>query len=132
MFSVTPSTGDVVGDADLDLDLGAVTPVDTEALVEAAARQAAALEKADATGGAAAEWKEVLEGSGGEVVAGKNKVDRSWRQMVVHPDPAIAKNQTDWPLWWFAPFFDRTSFGKEAATLVLGAMRWVPGFCWGP
>ena len=24
---------------------------------------------------------------------------------------------------WFAPFFDRTSFGKEAATLVLGMMR---------
>ena len=29
----------------------------------------------------------------------------------------------DWPLWWFAPFFDRTSFGKEAATILLGAIR---------
>jgi hypothetical protein len=41
----------------------------------------------------------------------------------VYPDPEVLKNQTDWPVWWFAPFFDRTSFGKEAATLVLGMMR---------
>jgi hypothetical protein len=40
------------------------------------------------------------------------------------PDPGVAANQTDWPLWWFAPYFDRTSFGQEAATLVLGALRW--------
>ncbi|GAX76012.1 hypothetical protein CEUSTIGMA_g3455.t1 [Chlamydomonas eustigma] len=32
-------------------------------------------------------------------------------------------NQTDWPLWWFAPFFDHTSFGKEAATTILGITR---------
>eukprot|EP00798_Chlamydomonas_sp_ICE-L_P030656 gene30656-35672_t len=39
------------------------------------------------------------------------------------PDPEVAANQTDWPLWWFAPFFDKTSFGKEAANLVLGMLR---------
>ncbi|KAJ9534502.1 hypothetical protein QJQ45_022145 [Haematococcus lacustris] len=32
-------------------------------------------------------------------------------------------DMTTWPLWWFAPFFDRTSFGKEAATLMLGLGR---------
>jgi hypothetical protein len=42
----------------------------------------------------------------------------------VLPDPAVAAAQTEWPVWWFAPFFDRTSFGHEAATIVLGGMRW--------
>lgn len=38
--------------------------------------------------------------------------------------PRPGPNSTDWPpVWWFAPFFDRTSFGKEAATLLLGAVR---------
>lgn len=27
------------------------------------------------------------------------------------------------PLWWLAPFFDHTSFGKEAATIILGLVR---------
>jgi hypothetical protein len=27
------------------------------------------------------------------------------------------------PVWWMAPFFDRTSFGREAALLVLGMLR---------
>lgn len=35
----------------------------------------------------------------------------------------IKANQSAWPIWWFAPFFDHTSFGREAATLVLGLMR---------
>ena len=26
-------------------------------------------------------------------------------------------------VWWFAPFFDRSSFGIEAATLILGLLR---------
>ena len=39
------------------------------------------------------------------------------------PDPG--RNQSDWPVWWFAPFFDHTSFGKEAATTVLGMVRWI-------
>jgi hypothetical protein len=40
------------------------------------------------------------------------------------PNIDRVRQQTDWPMWWFAPFFDRTSFGKEAATIVLGALRW--------
>ena len=35
------------------------------------------------------------------------------------------KTAADTPVWWFAPFFDRSSFGIEAATLVLGLIRWV-------
>ena len=42
--------------------------------------------------------------------------------LVVYPHPESIK-QTDWPVWWFAPFFDKTSFGKEAANLVLGMIR---------
>ena len=41
----------------------------------------------------------------------------------VWPDPEVAEQQREWPLWWFSPFFDRTSFGYEAATLVLGLVR---------
>ena len=37
------------------------------------------------------------------------------------PDPGW--NQTDWPVWWFSPFFDHSSFGKEAATTVLSMVR---------
>ena len=32
-------------------------------------------------------------------------------------------NQTDWPVWWFSPFFDPSSFGREAATTVLSMVR---------
>lgn len=43
------------------------------------------------------------------------------------PPPALPEriraNQSSWPIWWFAPFFDHTSFGREAATLVLGVLR---------
>ena len=39
------------------------------------------------------------------------------------PDPGW--NQTDWPVWWFSPFFDHSSFGKEAATTVLSMVRQV-------
>ena len=28
------------------------------------------------------------------------------------------------PIWWFAPFFDGSSFGKEATTAILGLIRW--------
>ncbi|KAJ9522340.1 hypothetical protein QJQ45_008185 [Haematococcus lacustris] len=43
--------------------------------------------------------------------------------MPENPERGLAVNQTTWPLWWFAPFFDRTSFGKEASTLLLGLGR---------
>lgn len=43
----------------------------------------------------------------------------SFSQLVVLHE----KTTTDTPLWWFAPFFDRSSFGIEAATLVLGLIR---------
>jgi hypothetical protein len=46
----------------------------------------------------------------------------------VLPDPAIVEHQKkagEWPVWWFSPFFDGSSFGQEAATLVLGMMRWI-------
>eukprot|EP00955_Chlamydomonas_euryale_P062866 358493-Chlamydomonas_euryale.AAC.3 len=45
----------------------------------------------------------------------------------VLPNPAVAANQTEWPVWWFAPFFDRSSFGKEAATMLLGGLRCAAG-----
>ena len=52
--------------------------------------------------------------------------------MIPHPpqvrDPGW--NQTDWPVWWFAPFFDHGSFGKEAATTVLGMVRQVKSLAW--
>ena len=32
-------------------------------------------------------------------------------------------NQQEWPLWWHAPFFDKTSFGHEASGLLLSAIR---------
>ena len=41
----------------------------------------------------------------------------------IWPDPEVAEQQREWPLWWFSPFFDHTSFGYEAATLVLGLVR---------
>jgi hypothetical protein len=76
---------------------------------------------------ATAKWREHLmrmRGKGGDVRATPAR-----RPTPTLPDPAIAANQTDWPIWWMAPFFDRTSFGKEAATLVLGMMRYVEGIC---
>ena len=33
------------------------------------------------------------------------------------------RSTADLPVWWFAPFFDKSSFGIEAATLVLGLIR---------
>ena len=55
-----------------------------------------------------------------------------WRHPSPHPPPSPpsppsppdpGRNQSDWPVWWMAPFFDHTSFGKEAATTVLGMIR---------
>ncbi|GAX77787.1 hypothetical protein CEUSTIGMA_g5230.t1 [Chlamydomonas eustigma] len=54
---------------------------------------------------------------------GKDAEENKSMLVVSMPDPLISANQTDWPVWWFAPYFDRTSFGKEAATLVLGMIR---------
>ncbi len=39
------------------------------------------------------------------------------------PDPALAAKQKVLPLWWNAPFMDKTSFGMEAATMLLGAVK---------
>jgi len=39
------------------------------------------------------------------------------------PAPHPGWNQTDWPLWWFAPFFDHSSFGKEAAMTIFSMVR---------
>jgi hypothetical protein len=33
--------------------------------------------------------------------------------------------QLDWPIWWMAPFFDGSGYGREAATYVLGMIRCV-------
>jgi hypothetical protein len=33
--------------------------------------------------------------------------------------------QQSWPLWWHAPIYDRASFGLEAASFLLGLLRWV-------
>ena len=41
--------------------------------------------------------------------------------MLWHVLPALPEELP--PIWWFAPYFDGSSFGKEATTAILGLIR---------
>ena len=66
--------------------------------------------------GASGARREVRAGTAGPTLAAADgKAEEAWKASSGSPLPL--------PVWWMAPFFDNSGFGKEAASLVLSLIR---------